>query len=556
MTIISLVGAPFLSCNQSQDYPPPVGELYEAGPAGGGGSGGGSGESLPSSTCACPTPTRGDGGEGDAARGTCYVDGFPANAASFALPSVVGAVGSSGNPPLTSLDGSDACSSLGGKASWSVIDMNGDDKPDFLLTRACADSTIGDSNWDVYFNSGTGFSEKATSFALPTVVGALGASGTPPLTSLDGSDECSLGGKASWSVIDMNGDDKPDFVLTQACSDSTIGDSSWEVYFNTGTGFSANAASFALPTISGALGASGGPPLTSLYGSDECAHGGTASWSVIDMNGDDKPDFLLTQACNDSAIGNSSWEVYFNTGAGFSANGTSFALPTVSGALGASGGPPLTSLAGSDHCSVGKTASWTVIDMNGDDKPDFLLTQACADSTIGDSSWDVYFNSGTGFSAKANSFALPAVTGALGASGGPPLTSLEGSDACPLSGSASWSVIDMNGDYKPDFLLTRACADLAVGTSRWDVYLNGGTGFSANAASFALPTVSGALGASAAPPLTSLDGSDECAHGGTASWSVLDMNGTGEPDFLLTAACADSTIGSLDWSVYLARCGP
>jgi hypothetical protein len=475
VTILPLVGALLVSCKQSQDYPPLISQVYEAGSMGGSGGGGGGGSSLSSSTCVCPGPTAVDGGDGDEARSTCYVDGFQAN---------------------------------------------------------------------------------ATSFALPTVVGAVGASGGPPLTSLEGSDHCSVGKTASWSVIDMNGDDKPDFVLTEDCSDSAIGNSSWDVYFNTGTGFSATATSFALPTVAGALGASGGPPLTSLEGSDACSVGRTASWSVVDMNGDDKPDFVLTEACSDLAIGNSSWDVYFNTGTGFSAMATSFALPTIVGALGASGGPPLTSLGGSDPCSVGETARWSVSDMNGDKKPDFLVTRACADATIGNSSWDVYRNSGTGFSSKATSFALPTVYGALGASGAPALPSLDGSDPCSLSGSASWSVIDVNGDYKPDFLLTRACTDSAVGTSRWDVYLNTGTGFSTNATSFALPTIVGALGASGVPPLTSLGGSDECARGGTASWSVLDMNGDREPDFLLTRACADSTIGNSGWSVYLARCGP
>jgi hypothetical protein len=56
--------------------------------------------------------------------------------------------------------------------------------------------------------------------------------------------------------------------------------------------------------------------------------------------------------------------------------------------------------------------------------------------------------------------------------------------------------------------------------------------------------------------LTSLEGSDTCTLGGTASWSVLDMSGDREPDFLLTRSCADSTIGSKDWSAYFARCDP
>jgi hypothetical protein len=550
MTFIPLAVAQFASCKQAEDYPPPpVGQEYEGGGVGGGGGGGGS---LPSSPCACPTAV--DGGDTDAAPGTCHVDGFPATAASFALPAIVGALGSSGGSPFTSLAGSDNCSS-GGTAGWTVIDMNGDERPDFVLTQACADAAIGASRWDVYFSTGTRFSANPTSFALPTISGALGSSGGPPLALLDGSDACSAGTTARWSVIDMNGDERPDLVLTQACNDSAVGASDWYVYFNTGTGFSANGTSFTLPTISGALGSSGGPPLTSLAGSDACSVGTTARWSVIDMNGDDKPDFVLTEACSNGTIGSSHWSVYFNTGTGFSANATSFTLPTVVAAVGSSGGPPLPSLDGSDACSLGTTARWSLIDMNGDERPDFVLTEACGNVSIGTSSWDVYLNTGAGFSTKATSFALPTVSGAVGPSGDPPLTSLDGSDKCSDGTTASWSLVDMNGDDKPDFLLTEACADSVVGTDRWDVYLNTGAGFSAKATSFTLPTISGALGSSGSPPLTSLDGSDECALCKTASWSVLYMNGDGEPDFLLTRACADSAIGSSDWSVYFARCG-
>src|SRR5271156_6096785 len=136
MTLLTLAGAMLESCQQSQDNPPPIGQLYEAGGMGGGGGGGTALGSIP---CACPTPMGLDGGMADAARGTCHVGGFPAKAASFALPSVVAAPGPGGAPPLTSLDGSDACS-LGGTASWSVVDMNGDEAPDFVLTRACSDS--------------------------------------------------------------------------------------------------------------------------------------------------------------------------------------------------------------------------------------------------------------------------------------------------------------------------------------------------------------------------------------------------------------------------------
>jgi hypothetical protein len=189
--------------------------------------------------------------------------------------------------------------------------MNGDNRADFVLTRACNDSAIGTSSWSIYFNTGTGFAANVTSFALPVVAGALGSSGAPVLASLDGSDGCSAGGEtASWTVLDVNGDYEPDFLLTQACDDAMVGSSRWDVYVNTGKGFSASATSFTLPTIAGAVGMKGQPPFPSLGGSDNCASSGTAKWSVLYMNANDELGFLLTQACTGSAIGTSQWSVY------------------------------------------------------------------------------------------------------------------------------------------------------------------------------------------------------------------------------------------------------
>jgi hypothetical protein len=544
--LIPLVGARLLvSCNRPAEQPPLSGQPYEGGTTGGGGGAGGSGGGGHFVACHCTTE-----------QSSCNVDGFSANATSFALPMIPGAVGSSGAPPFTSLEGTLDCSATE-TAAWSVLDMNGDLEPDFLLTRACTDVTIGSSRWDLFLGKGTGFSANATSFALPTIAGAVGSSGAPPFTSLDGSLSCSGTETATWSVIDMNGDERPDFLLMRACSDETIGASRWDVYLGNGTGFSANATPFALPTIAGAVGSSGAPPFTSLDGSVACSGTETADWSVLDMNGDDKPDFVVMRACDDALIGTSEWHVYLGTGTGFSANATSFALPTIAGAVGPSGGKPtFTSLGGSMDCSGTGTASWSVIDMNGDERPDFLLTRACADPTIGTTHWDVYLGKGTGFSTSATSFALPSIAGAVESDGEPLFTSLEGSVGCSGTPAAAWSVVDMNGDKRPDFLLTRACTDSTIGNSRWDVYLSHGTGFAASAAAFTLPSLPGVVGTSDKPLLTSTDGSIECSGTGAARWSVIDMNGDGVPDFLLTSTCADSTVSDLDWSVYLARCSP
>ncbi|HEY8091791.1 MAG TPA: VCBS repeat-containing protein, partial [Polyangiaceae bacterium] len=138
-----------------------------------------------------------------------------------------------------------------------------------------------------------------TSFALPKV--------DQSLYTVSGSNGgCAGGVTQEWASIDVTGDGKPDLVLTASCSDTTVGTTHWQVYSNTGSGFAASPASFALPKVDQSLylvsGSNGG-----------CAAGGASvsqEWASLDLLGDGKLDLVLTASCTDASIGTTAWSVY------------------------------------------------------------------------------------------------------------------------------------------------------------------------------------------------------------------------------------------------------
>jgi hypothetical protein len=76
-------------------------------------------------------------------------------------------------------------------------------------------------------------------------------------------------------------------------------------------------------------------------------------------------------------------DVYANTGSGFSTSGMAFALPTLP--------RPLDTQSGLDTgCTGSASQEWSTVDLTGDGKLDLVLTEACADSTVGTSHWSLY----------------------------------------------------------------------------------------------------------------------------------------------------------------------
>jgi hypothetical protein len=189
--------------------------------------------------------------------------------------------------------------------------MNGDSKPDLVVTAEVrsipnynVDTVFGTTNpyWKVYLNTGTGFNTTATNWTIPQG-GTLSSFVNYGYNAIADGTAGGLVGDQAWSTVDMNGDNKPDLVVTAEVKsipnynvDTVFGTTAnpyWKVYLSTGSGFNTTAVNWTLPQ---------GGSISSIanYGfnavADYAAGGleGDQMWSIIDMDGNHKMDLAVT----------------------------------------------------------------------------------------------------------------------------------------------------------------------------------------------------------------------------------------------------------------------
>lgn len=395
--------------------------------------------------------------------------------------------------------------------NWNTFDIDGDGKPDLVSTSDTTKGALvwdatGSPYWKVHLNTGAGFSP-AMKWSLPK----------------NGLDDGFYAATAAtsyrhWSTFDINGDSKPDLVLT---TDTTKGQQVWDaagspywkVYLNTGTGFGP-AMNWPVPKS----------------GLDDGFYDATASnnyryWRVLDINGDGKPDLVHTADTTKlqqvwDAAGSPYWKVYLNTGVGF--------------------GPPMNWLLPQNGVTPGfygtdvNTGSynWNTFDIDADGMPDLVQT---ADLTKGQQVWDaagapywkVFPNTGKGFGTPSN-WSVP-------------MSGLSSGFYSPTANSSTqyWSTIDITGDGKPDLVQTADSTKSqqawdATGSPYWKIFPNTGKGFGA-VVNWMLPT-SGLSDGFFATGSTAL----------SRYWGTFDINGDGSPDLVQTA---DSNASAQVWDV-------
>ena len=320
--------------------------------------------------------------------------------------------------------------------SVAVADVNGDGKPDLLVTNTCAISDdCSNGSVTVLLNNGDGTFQTAVPY--------------------------NSGGQEPYSVAvaDVNGDGKPDLVVANSCASypncanvGVIG-----VLLGNGNGTFQTAATYG----------SGGWQADSI--------------AVADVNGDGRPDLIVMNEC---ASGASSGDCPNTAG-------------LVGVLLGNGDGTFQTVATYDSGVLLGRFVA--VADVNGDGKPD-LLTAGC--STIGT----------TGFNCLVDNIANGAVGVLLGNGDGTFQTAVAYNSGAQEPYSVA--VADVNGDGKPDLVvanflcLINSCPFDLVG-----VLLGNGDGTFQTAATYG----SGAEG--------------------TASIAVADVNGDGKPDLLVANSC-------------------
>jgi hypothetical protein len=315
-----------------------------------------------------------------------------------------------------------------GAMSAAVADVNGDGKPDLVVLNACS-SSVGCSNSEpvgVLLGNGDGTFQPAMTY------GSGGASF----------------GLGSVVIADVNGDGKPDLVVTNACgADSNCTNGSVGVLLGNGNG-----------TFQPAV----------TYNS-----GGyfDISVAVADVNEDGKPDLLVLNDCaGNICAGDGLLGVLLGNGDG------SFQQAVT-------------------YSSGGKFARWVAVaDVNGDGKPDVLTANDC------------------------NRNCTSGLVGVLLGNGD---GTFQAAAAYDSNGSQrkSVAVADVNDDGKPDLLVANYCAVGSTcsggGPGAVDVLLGNGDGTFRPAATYS-------------------SGADDAN-----SVAVADVNGDGKPDLLVINQCAD-----------------
>ncbi len=383
---------------------------------------------------------------------------------------------------------------LNNSLGWTIMDMNGDGKPDLVITSkgdgSYADCPgVGSSpHWDVYLNKGSGFSSTSTSWALPSGGKTDGSHdyGFNGITNTADYTDSSLG----WSIMDINGDGKPDLVVTSK-GDGSYADCpgvgsnpQWNVYLNSGSGFSTTAKNWNLPS-GGKTDGSHDFGFNNISNPSDYENN-SLGWSTMDINGDGKPDLVVTSKGDGTygigfGVGSSPhWNVYLNKGSGFSDTASAWDLPSGGKTDGATnfGFDKTFNYAEYENNSLG----WSTVDIDGDGKADLVVTSK-GDGTYGygfgigsGPHWDVYLNSGSGFASSATSWSLPSggKTNGTDNFGFNALSDGTYTD----SNSLGWSTMDINGDGKSDLVITSKGDGtngdgFGVGSSpHWNVYLN------------------------------------------------------------------------------------
>ena len=416
----------------------------------------------------------------------------------------------------------------GGQYAYSVAiaDVNGDGKPDLVVTNECATSSCTNGSVSVLLGNGDGTFQTALTYgtggqyAYSVAVADVNGDGKPDLVVAnevsntlgvllgngDGTFQTALtygtGGQDAYSVAiaDVNGDGKPDLVVANEGSNTLgvllgNGDGTFQTAVSYGTG-GQYAYSVAIADVNGdgkpdlVVANEGSNNLGVLLGNGDgtfqaaVIYGtggpGALSVAVADVNLDGKPDLVVANMCASSSCTNGSVSLLLGNG-----DGTFQTAPNYG-------------TGAQDAYSV------AVADVNGDGNPDLVVANEC--STCANGSVSVLLGNGDG------TF-QPAVTYGTGG-----------------QYAFSVAIADVNGDGKPDLVVANGCvssSDCANGTV--SVLLGNGDGTFQTALTY--------------------------GTGGQYAYSVAiaDVNLDGKPDLLVTNECAASSCANGTVSVLLGN---
>ncbi len=461
-----------------------------------------------------------------------------------------------------------------GDEYWTLFDVDGDKYPDLVVTTVIRqvlgtggpDDTFDEvydyqsttPDWHVYKGGPNGFDANFIKWPIPQ--GGRTARGFNRISLQGGADRISSSagqpnkqGDMAWIVRDMDGDGRPDLVVTGVAEElvqvgyvfKVPGGTDaphWNVYKNTGNGFAAQPTEWPVPTMPVWDDFSG----LSLESSAVIADYKKQLWYVTDMNGDKRPDLVAYSVVEKMGSDNAyhahpegqpsgpHWNVFLNDGKSFSPTSTPWTLPRQRG-IGDDG------LKGTYSCDTQHGAEgdncWGLFDITGDGKPDLVVTAVQISYDMksfgypSTSHWEVYPNTGSTFG-DMSQWVLPQG----GSNSGGYYAWEQGYGTVP--GATVWETKDIAGDGRLDLVVTgEYTAGVTpdtynlgrVGDSpHWKVYHNNGTNFDPQPKDWALPVG----GLRDRGYVWTYDGFGSSKKIDDDDWTLLDLNADGRPDLV------------------------
>jgi hypothetical protein len=377
-----------------------------------------------------------------------------------------------------------------GPITYDTLALAGGGHPDLVVFRDQCDPTVGQTHWDVYDWGATGFAAAPTPFTVPA---------PRCQTSFDSAAQDS---GVAYATTDLTGDGNPDLVVFKDGCDSTVGQTHWDVYAWGATGFAPTPTAFTVPA----------PRCQTSF--DRDAQDGSVSYATMDLTGDGHADLVVFKDSCDATVGQTHWDVYPWSSSGFAAAPTAFSVPA----------PRCqTSF---DGAAADDAVSYSAMDLTGDGHVDLVVFQDSCDPTVGQTHWDTYAWSATGFAAAPSPFTVPAARCQ---------TSF---NEASQDGSVSYSTVDVTGDGHPDLVVVQDSCDATVGQTHWDVYPWGSSGFATAPTAFVLP----------APRCqTSFDA---MAQDGSVSYAAMRLADACSTNLVVFQDSCDATVGATHWEVY------
>ena len=352
------------------------------------------------------------------------------------------------------------------------------------------DATVGQTHWDVYAWGASGFAPAPSPFTVPA---------PRCQTSFDAA---SKGGSVSFATMDLTGDGHADLVVFKDMCDATVGQTHWDVYPWGPSGFAPAPTAFTVPA----------PRCQTSF--DAAGRDGSVTYSTMDLDGNGHPDLVVFKDMCDATVGQTHWDVYAWGASCFAPAPTPFTVPA-------------------PRCQVSFNAAaqdgsitYSTMDLTGDGHTDLVVFQDSCDKTVGQTHWDTYAWSASGFVAAPTSFTVPAAR------------CQTDFNAASQDGPVTYAATGVTGDGHPDLVVVQDMCDATVGQTHWDVYPWGASGFAPGPSPFTVPA-----------PRCQTD-FNAVAQEASVSYAAMGLASTCGPNLVVFQDQCDTTVGQSHWDVY------